>query len=93
MKIIDVPLTNEVEGDDARVLAFLNERSDDVFKLSDAEEIGQALGLDAHAAEGALRRLVDQGLVSRARLQREVWHGSHAAVEQLCVFSSAAVRV
>ena len=94
MKIVDVPPTNEVAGDDALVLAFCNARPDEMFRLTDVGEIAHSLtSVDAEAVRRSIRRLTDDGMLSRARLNGLVWYGSHDAAEELCRLTRAAVRV
>jgi hypothetical protein len=66
MKISEVPLTNEVAEEDAPVLAFLNERPDEVF--SDMDEVAGPLGLDPLDAAASLVRLAEEGRPGRDKV-------------------------
>ena len=106
MKIDDVPRSERgpggaaepkngyrVRGTPARVLAYLNGHPDEVFRITLSQEVAAALGVPQKTVEGALLSLARQGLIARARLDREVWYGSHAAIEELTSLRPDAVRL
>ena len=106
MKIDDVPRSERrrggapepkngyrLSGTRARVLEYLNEHSDEVFRISLSDDVATALGVPERTVEHVLWWLARQGLIGRARLDREVWYGSHAAIEKLTSLCPDAVRV
>ena len=84
---------HRVRGTRARVLEYLNEHPDEVFRITLSSEVAAALGVPKKTVEDALWSLARQGLIARARLDREVWYGSHAAIEELTSLRPDAVRV
>jgi DNA-binding transcriptional ArsR family regulator len=84
---------HRVRGTRARVLEYLNEHPDEVFRVTLSHEVAAALGVPKKTVEDALRSLARQGLIARARLDREVWYGSHVAIEELTSLRPDAVRV
>ena len=106
MKIDDVPRSERrrggapepkngyrLGGTRARVLEYLNEHPDEVFRIRQSDEVAAALDVPKRTVEHALWSLAREGLIARARLDREVWYGSHAAIEELTSLRPDAVRL
>ena len=106
MKIHDVPqrerraggaqaslLDRRVGGTRARVLEFLTAHPDEVFRIRQSEEVAESLGVPKRTVEHALWWPAREGLIARARLGREVWYGSHAAIEELTSLRPDAVSL
>ena len=84
MKIEDVAKEGRRPGGTrARVLEFLNDRPDEVFRLRDSRHVADTMGVPRRTAEHAFWSLAHDGLIAKARLGRQVWYGSHAAIEAL----------
>ena len=93
MKIDDVVAAAGTGGNTrARVLAYLGEHTDEVFRLRQSEEIANVLTAPKRTVEHALWSLHRDGLISKARLGREIWYGSHGAIDGL-ISAEPAVRI
>ena len=75
-----------------RVLAHLEQHDDEVFRIRRCGEIAEAIDAPKRTVEHAIWSLHHDGLISRVRLGKEIWYGSHAAIEQLISLNPAAVR-
>ncbi len=93
MKISAVPLKIRKGKTRARVLQYLEEHSDEVFRIRQCGEVAQALGAPQRTVEHALWALQHDGLISKARLEEEIWYGSHAAVDKLISLRPDAVHI
>jgi predicted ArsR family transcriptional regulator len=93
MKIADVPLKNRVGKTRARVLEYLEEHRDEVFRIRQCEEVAQALDAPQRTVEHALWSLQRDGLISKANFDRDIWYGSHAAIEELISLHPNTVRL
>ena len=76
----------------ARVLTYLEEHPDEVFRMRQCEEIAGALGAPKRTVEHALWSLHRDGQISKARLWREIWYGAHEAIDNL-ISAQHAVRI
>ncbi len=77
----------------ARVLAYLEEHTGDVFRIRQCEQIAQALGgVPKRTVEHVLWSLHKDGLIGKARLGQEIWYGAHSAIDDL-ISAQPAVRI
>ena len=76
----------------ARVLAYLEEHPDEVFRMRQCEQIAGVLGAPKRTVEHALWSLHRDGQIAKARLGREIWYGSHGAIDSL-ISGEPAVRI
>ena len=96
MKIADVPSPTDPRPPSktyGRILGYVNEHPDEVFRANSGEIAG-ALGIPQSTVSHALWTLDQNGLIRKARLQRGVWYGSHAAMNALvAAFKAEGVKV
>ena len=84
MKIEDVVKEGRRPGGTrARVLEYLNERPDEVFRMRDSKKVAEVLDVPPRTAEHCFWSLAHDGLIAKARFDGRVWYGSHAAIEAL----------
>ena len=93
MKIADVPLKNRVGKTRALVLEYLEEHPDEVFRIRQSEEIAQAIDAPQRTVEHALWFLQHDGLISKANFDRNIWYGSHTAIESLTSLHPNTIRL
>ncbi len=67
----------------ARVLAYLEEHPEEIFRIRRSDTIANALAVPKRTVEHALWSLHRDGDISRARLGKETWYGAHAAIDSL----------
>ncbi len=83
MKIPDVPERRRRGNTRRCVLEYLEEHADEVFRIRQCEEIAQTISAPQRTVEHALWSLQRDGLVSKARLDGDIWYGSRSAIENL----------
>ena len=94
MKIEDVAKgERRLGGTRARVLEFFKEHPGEVFRLRESRDVAETLGAPKRTVEHAFWSLAHDGLIRKARLGREVWYGSHAAIEELTSLRPDAVSL
>ena len=76
----------------ARVLAYLEEHPDEVFRMRQCEEIANVLAAPKRTVEHALWSLHRDGRIAKARLGKEIWYGAHGAIDNL-ISAQPAVRI
>ena len=67
----------------ARVLAYLEEHPDEIFRIRRSDTIADALAVPKRTVEHALWSLHRDGDISRARLGNETWYGAHTAIDSV----------
>jgi hypothetical protein len=67
----------------ARVLAYLQEHPEEIFRIRRSDTIADALAVPKRTVEHVLWSLHRDGEIGRARLGKETWYGAHAAIELL----------
>ena len=67
----------------ARVLAYLEEHPEEIFRIRRSDTIAEALAVPKRTVEHVLWSLHRDGEIGRARLGKETWFGAHAAIDSL----------
>ncbi len=93
MKFKDVPLRNARGRTRARTLEYLENHSDEVFRIRQCSEIAENLGAPHRTVEHALWSLHRDGLITKARLDGVIWYGSRAAIDALQSLRPDAARL
>jgi len=92
MKVDDLP-AGQRRATRSRVLEYLETHPDEVFRIRQCDEVAEALAAPKRTVEHAFWSLEREGLISKARLDREIWYGSHPAIEELTSLRTDAQRL
>ncbi len=93
MKVEDVPPRSAKGRTRARTLEYLENHTDEVFRIRQCRQIAETLGAPQRTVEHALWSLQRDGLISKARLDGVIWYGSRAAIDALPSLRTDAVRL